>query len=66
MGRVKNVTIKNLGDDLIAQNEGRFTDDFDTNKKVLGEVQKIKSTKVRNVIAGYITRKIKIAKRKGL
>lgn len=66
MGRVKNDAIKSLGKELIALHGGKFSDNFDTNKKVLAEVKPIKSTKVRNVVAGYITRQMKIIKKRGL
>ncbi|MCJ7816793.1 MAG: 30S ribosomal protein S17e [Candidatus Aenigmarchaeota archaeon] len=58
MGRIKSVPVKNLGDDLMATHGKKFTTDFDKNKKVLGEVKKIKSKRTRNVVAGYITKQM--------
>jgi small subunit ribosomal protein S17e len=58
MGRIKSVPVKNLGDELMATHGKKFTTDFDKNKKVLGEVKKIKSKRTRNVIAGYITKQM--------
>jgi small subunit ribosomal protein S17e len=55
MGRIKSVPVKNLGDELIATHGKKFTEDFEKNKKVLGEVKKIKSKRTRNTVAGYIT-----------
>ncbi len=55
MGRIKSVPVKNLGDEMIATHGKKFTEDFEQNKKVLGEVKKIKSKRTRNVVAGYIT-----------
>lgn len=66
MGRVKIIAIKSLGDELIADHGDKFTDDFDKNKKVLEEVKPIKSKRVRNILAGYITRKVKIIKNTGI
>ena len=66
MGRVKNAAIKSLGNELISLHGGKFTEDFETNKKVLKEVKPVKSTKVRNVLAGYITSEMKIIKKRGL
>ena len=66
MGRVKSVAIKTLGDELVSQYGDRFTEDFELNKKVLGEVKEIKSKRVRNILAGYITSKMKIVKRQGI
>ncbi|MBL7160286.1 MAG: 30S ribosomal protein S17e [Candidatus Aenigmarchaeota archaeon] len=64
MGRIKSVAIKTLGNDLIAKHGKRFSDNFDTNKKVLREVKPIESKYVRNVLAGYITRRVQILKRR--
>jgi small subunit ribosomal protein S17e len=66
MGRVKSVAIKTLGDELIAEHGERFMEDFEHNKKVLEEVRPIKSKRVRNILAGYITRKMKSIKKQGI
>jgi len=34
----------------------RFTNSFDENKHIVGELLETSSKKVRNVVAGYITR----------
>jgi len=65
MGRIKSVSVKNLGDEIIAEHGKKFTDDFERNKKVLAEIRKIKSKRTRNFLAGYITKQIKKAKRAG-
>ena len=57
MGRVKSIAVKSLGNDLYQQYRGRFSADFEVNKKVLGEVCHIDSKKVRNVMAGYLVTK---------
>lgn len=59
MGRIKSVAIKNLGEALLTEHTERFTADFERNKQVVNEVRPIKSKKVRNVVAGYITKKVK-------
>lgn len=66
MGRIKNIAIKTLGDDLVAQHGGKFTDDFDSNKKALAEIKQIKSRRVRNILVGYITKKMKNIKKTGI
>lgn len=58
MGRVKSVAVKSLGNDLMQRYGGRFTVDFGKNKKVLGEVIPIQSKKIRNVLAGYLVRRV--------
>jgi len=63
MGRIKSVSVKNLGDELITEHGKKFTDDFGKNKKALGEVRKIKSKRTRNFVAGYVTSQMKKAKR---
>jgi small subunit ribosomal protein S17e len=62
MGRVKNIAVKTLGNDILEKHRGKFTDDFDSNKKVIAEVRPIKSKKIRNIVAGYVTKKVKKAK----
>jgi small subunit ribosomal protein S17e len=65
MGRIKSIPVKNLGDRMIELHGKKFTTDFEKNKKVLGEVKKIKSKKTRNVVAGYITKQMQKAKKAG-
>ena len=55
--------IKRLGEDLLRQFPDKFCEDFDKNKEVLKDLLEIKSKKLRNVLAGYIT---KVMKRKGV
>ncbi len=59
MGRVKSIAIKTLGDDLIREHPKKLSPNFDSNKKALGDITEIKSKRVRNVLAGYITKKMK-------
>ncbi len=41
----------------------RFKDDYEENKKLVEDVAEIRSKKLRNVIAGYLTRLVKVQKR---
>lgn len=41
---------------LLENNELKFTNDFEENKKILNEHTKISSKKLRNQIAGYISK----------
>ena len=59
MGRVKSIAVKTLGDDIIREHSSKFTSDFEKNKKALGKVTEIKSKRTRNVLAGYITKRIR-------
>ena len=63
MGRVKSIAIRTLGDEMIAQHGSKFTEDFERNKEVLGEVKPVKSKRVRNILAGYITSRMKAIKK---
>jgi len=64
MGRVKSVAVKTLGDDIIREHSRKLSTDFEKNKKALGEITDIKSKRVRNTLAGYITNKMKAEKAK--
>ncbi len=56
MGRIKTQLIKSTTLDLLKNYPGRFSKDFGENKKVLAELLELPSKKLRNIIAGYITR----------
>jgi small subunit ribosomal protein S17e len=59
MGKVKTKQIKRASNKIHRNNPGRFTKDFEKNKKLLPEVAEIRSKKLRNVIAGYLIRLVK-------
>ncbi len=54
MGRIKTKPIKRAGTNLVKAAPEIFNSSFDHNKKVLG--RNMPSKKVRNMIAGYISR----------
>ena len=56
MGRIKTTLIKRTANTLIKKYPEKFTENFDENKKAIAEVAEVQSKKLRNVIAGYITR----------
>ena len=56
MGRIKTTLVKRSGKKLLRINEDVFSKDFDKNKKAVSEKAVILSKKLRNGIAGYITR----------
>ena len=58
MGRIKTQPVKRYAKLLLKKFPDKFTDDFEFNKKILMEVAEIKSVKLRNQLAGYITRLI--------
>ena len=48
--------MKRIARELIEKFPGKFTADFENNKRILESVAEIPSSKLRNKIAGYITR----------
>jgi small subunit ribosomal protein S17e len=55
MGRIKTSFIKHIAKDLFEKHADKFTTDFSKNKEIVKELIEIKSKKLRNVIAGYVT-----------
>ena len=60
---IKPSYIKNLGNALLVKQRDYFTNNFDENKQQLGASAIIDSKRVRNRVAGYITRKINTKRR---
>ncbi|MEI8330219.1 MAG: 30S ribosomal protein S17e [Methanomicrobiales archaeon] len=60
---IKPSYIKNLGNALLVKQRDYFTNNFDENKVQLGASAIISSKRVRNRVAGYITRKINTKRR---
>jgi small subunit ribosomal protein S17e len=56
IGKVKTEQIKHLGKDLMTRFPGKFTTNFDENKRLVDEFTRGTTTRVRNKVAGYITR----------
>ena len=59
MGRIKTQQIKRTVKTLITKNPGEFTTEFEKNKKIVDDKTEIYSKKLRNVIAGSITKNVK-------
>lgn len=62
MGRIVPQFVKRVGAELVQMNPKKFTKVFDENKKAVAEMTEISTKKLRNKIAGHITRKLKNAK----
>jgi small subunit ribosomal protein S17e len=56
MGRIKTQFIKRITHRLISLYGDKFTDDFTRNKLIVNDLILVSSKKLRNIIAGYITR----------
>ena len=59
MGRIKTKAVKRITEDLVSSHNEEFTEDFDENKKVVEKYIDVPSTKLRNIITGYVTRLVK-------
>lgn len=60
---IKPSYIKTLGTELMNKQRENFSGSFDENKQQLGSSAVIDSKRVRNRIAGYITRKVNTKRR---
>ena len=56
MGKVRSERVKRISRELVNRFPDKFTTDFQSNKEVLESVADIRSKKLRNRIAGYVTR----------
>ncbi len=56
LGKVKTEQIKHLAKELITKFPDSFSDNFDDNKRLVSELTEGTTTRVRNQVAGYITR----------
>lgn len=65
MGKVRIGIVKRSARKLIEMYPDLFTEDFEHNKQVVKELIETPSKKLRNQIAGYITRLVKLYKRTG-
>jgi small subunit ribosomal protein S17e len=56
MGRIKTTFVKRKTKELVKLHGDKFTTDFITNKNTTRTYVDVPSKKLRNIIAGYITR----------
>lgn len=59
MGRIKTTQIKRISVELIKKHRDIFTENFEENKQILSKLLINDSKKIRNSVAGYITRLMK-------
>jgi len=59
MGRIKTRLVKSITHSLLEEYRDRFSANYEENKIKVSELVDVKSKKLRNIIAGYITRIIK-------
>jgi small subunit ribosomal protein S17e len=56
MGRIRPTYIKRVAIELVETYPKLFTDDFEANKHLVNKLTNVQSVKMRNRIAGYVTR----------
>ncbi len=64
MGRIKTQVIKRLTREVMDRYEDKLSDDFEKNKEAIISLTGLSSKKLRNIVAGYITRLVKVKKKK--
>ena len=62
MGRVRALLIKKIAMKVLEENKEKLSSNFEKNKEILKSILPVKSKKIRNKVAGYITKLIKILK----
>ena len=56
MGRIKTTFVKRKTKELLNTHGEHFTTDFTQNKELTSKYADVKSKKLRNIVAGYMTR----------
>lgn len=59
MGNIRTSFVKRMSRELMETHEGKFTTDFDENKKLVEEYSTVSTKHLRNKIAGYVTRLVR-------
>ena len=59
MGRIKTKLIKRISLKIFKQHSDELKDNFEENKEQVAKFADIPSKKIRNIIAGYVTRLVK-------
>ncbi|MDO8870524.1 MAG: 30S ribosomal protein S17e [Methanobacteriaceae archaeon] len=59
MGNIRTSHVKRLSKELIETHQGKFTTDFDENKKLVEQFSTVSTKHLRNKIAGYVTRLVR-------
>ncbi|MEK6932269.1 MAG: 30S ribosomal protein S17e [Nanoarchaeota archaeon] len=62
MGRIKTTLVKRNVHELIQRYPDKFSNDFNNNKKTVMETTDLNSKKLRNIMAGYLTRLMRTKK----
>jgi small subunit ribosomal protein S17e len=60
LGKVRPENVKKVARELIRLHHDKFGIDFQANKQALGSLAQVSSARLRNRVAGYITRLLSI------
>lgn len=63
MGSIKNRAIRTMGKELVKKHRNSFSENFRKNKEALGKFVDVRSKKIKNMLAGYITNEMKRLKK---
>jgi small subunit ribosomal protein S17e len=64
LGKIRPSHIKNIAKEILEQYGDLLADDFEKNKELLDQILDVKSKRLRNRIAGYLTSLISVEERK--
>ena len=56
MGAIRPAVIKRVAKELVEKYPDKFTADFNINKELVEKYTNVQTKRVRNILAGYITR----------
>ncbi|MFX0093205.1 MAG: 30S ribosomal protein S17e [Candidatus Hodarchaeota archaeon] len=59
MGKVRPSNIKSLSRIIVKEYEEYLSEDFDENKVIIEKIVELRSKRLRNYVAGYVTRLMK-------
>ena len=62
MGRIRSGNVKRQAEMLLQANKDKFSTKFEENKTALAPLAEFPTKKLRNLIAGYITKELKKTK----
>lgn len=62
MGRIRTGFVKRAAEKILKEHKAHFSSKFEENKIKVKEFAEIPSKKLKNLIAGYITHRIKTSK----
>jgi small subunit ribosomal protein S17e len=64
LGKIRPSHIKNIAKEILAKYGDLIEDDFEKNKELLDQILDVKSKRLRNRIAGYLTSLISVEESK--